>query len=57
MNNTDRDHLVSSTDVIAHLNNLGIRSERKAIYEDIKVLNRFGIKIVKSHNRFYYEKS
>lgn len=55
MENTNKDNIVNTNDVIEYLQSLGIRAERKAIYTDIKVLNQFGIKILKKNNGFYYE--
>ena len=38
----------------SRLEKLGIKAERKAIYRNIDILNKFGIHINKSKNAFYY---
>ncbi len=48
MENTDENHAVSTPQLIAHLNSLGIKAERKSIYNDIDTLNDFGMDIIRS---------
>ena len=53
--NTSEDNPVTSKDIIEHLNELGFRVERKAVYADIDVLKKFGMNIVKTGKGFYYK--
>lgn len=55
MENTNPNKTASAKEVIEYLSSVGIKAERKAIYNDIEVLNKFGIKILKGHNGFYYQ--
>lgn len=48
MEHTDEHHAVSTPQLIAHLNSLGIKAERKSIYNDIDTLNEFGMDIIRS---------
>lgn len=48
MKHTDEHHAVSTPQLIAHLNSLGIKAERKSIYHDIDTLNEFGMDIIRS---------
>ena len=48
MEHTDEHHAVSTPQLIAHLNSLGIKAERKSIYHDIDTLNAFGMDIIRS---------
>lgn len=48
MEHTDENHAVSTPQLIAHLNSLGIKAERKSIYNDIDTLNDFGMDIIRS---------
>lgn len=48
MEHTDEHHAVSTPQLIAHLNSLGIKAERKSIYNDIDTLNDFGMDIIRS---------
>lgn len=52
---TSEDNPATSKDIIAHLNQLGFRTERKAVYADIDVLKKFGMNIVKTGKGFYYK--
>ena len=51
---TDEEHTVTVKDMIAYLDRLGIRAERKAVYDDLELLRLFGMDIVhtktKTHN-------
>lgn len=53
---TDEEHTVTVNDMISYLAELGIPAERKAIYDDLELLELFGMDIVrtrtKTHN--YY---
>ena len=53
---TDETHPASVSDLIGYLDSLGIPAERKAIYDDLELLETFGMDIVhvrgKSHG--YY---
>ena len=44
--NTDDKHCISIQDIIAKLEQAGIKAERKTIYTDIKALNAFGADII-----------
>lgn len=44
---TDEEHPVSVSDLIAHLESCGIKAERKSIYSDLEELGLFGLDIVK----------
>lgn len=48
MENTDENHAVSTPQLIAYLNSIGIKAERKSIYNDIDTLNDFGMDIIRS---------
>lgn len=48
LEHTDEHHAVSTPQLIAHLNSLGIKAERKSIYNDIDTLNDFGMDIIRS---------
>ena len=43
--NTDEAHPASLQTLIEHLNNLGIRGERKSLYSDLSALNLYGLDI------------
>ncbi len=43
--NTDEAHPASLQTLIEHLNNLGIRAERKSLYSDLSALNLYGLDI------------
>lgn len=49
--NTDENHPVSTADIIAYLEEKGIHSERKSIYDDIEKLCDFGYDIIQVHSR------
>jgi len=49
--NTDENHTVTVKDIIAYLENLGISAERKAIYDDLELLEYFGMDIVRTKTR------
>ncbi len=55
MENTNVNRTASANDVIEYLEGFGLSAERKSIYKDIEVLNKFGIKIVKAYHGFYYK--
>ncbi len=51
MERTDEDHTVTVKDIIAHLDGLGIPAERKAIYDDLHLLEDFGMDIVRTKTK------
>lgn len=51
MEETDEDHAISTQELINRLNNLGIHSERKSIYDDISCLQQFGYDIMQLQSR------
>ena len=51
MEQTDEDHTVTVKDIIAHLEGLGIPAERKAIYDDLALLEDFGMDIVRTRTK------
>ncbi len=51
MEETDGDHAVSTQELIARLESLGIASERKSIYDDISCLQQFGYDILQLPSR------
>ena len=48
---TDEDHTATVKDVIAYLEGLGISAERKAIYDDLALLEEFGMDIVRTRTK------
>ena len=53
---SDEEHSLSTYDIIQKLYDAGISAERKAIYEDIKLLNEFGYEIItkrEKQNKYY----
>lgn len=48
MEQTDEHHAVTTPQLIAYLNSIGIKAERKSIYNDIDTLNAFGMDIIRS---------
>ncbi len=56
MTETDENHPLSTNEIIRLLENRGISAERKAIYDDMAVLEDFGLDIgvVKSKSNLYY---
>lgn len=57
LQNSDEDHLVSMSQLIEHLAEHGIPSERKSVYDDIEALRVFGLDIVQGgsgKNAGYY---
>ena len=40
MENTDEDHVMSATDIVAELDAMGIYAERRSIYSDIEEINK-----------------
>ena len=48
MDNTDSNHAVTTPELIRYLNDMGIKAERKSIYNDIATLNDFGFDIIRS---------
>ena len=45
---SDEDHLVSMDDILTHLRNEGISAERKSIYNDLAILQDYGVDIVRT---------
>ena len=43
---TDDEHCITAQEIIAELERLGIKAERRTIYADIKALNDFGADII-----------
>ena len=54
---TSRQSPATAQDIIDHLNERGIASERKSIYRDVRTFNEFGINILKTGRAFYYQPS
>lgn len=56
---TDSDHPMTTRKLIERLEAKGICSERKSIYEDIKVLNKFGYEVLTARGKsnMYYVKN
>lgn len=55
--NSDAKHPLTVSDIINYLAKFGISSERKTIYDDIQLLNDFGMDIIvtkQSHSNAYY---
>lgn len=52
--NSDEQHPVTTSQIITHLANLGIKAERKSVYADIERLCLFGADIVSERMRGYY---
>ena len=48
---TDEEHAISTQELIGRLEGLGIRSERKSIYDDIACLQQFGYDILQVQSR------
>ena len=42
---SDEEHPISQAEISERLNAYGIQADRKSIYDDIKVLNEFGMEI------------
>lgn len=42
---SDEEHPISQAEISERLNAYGIQADRKSIYDDIKVLNEFGLEI------------
>ena len=53
---SDEDHPLSTNELIRLLGERGVKAGRKALYEDIKLLNDFGYEVltVRSRSNFYY---
>lgn len=49
--NTDAGHPASVAALVDYLESKGIRAERKSIYDDIRVLNEYGVKILHQRKR------
>lgn len=43
---TDENHVISMNELIIELDNLGIKAERKSVYDDMEALRLFGIDII-----------
>ena len=46
LENTDENHTASMSDIIAHLESLGISAERKSLYDDFEILRSFGTDVL-----------
>lgn len=53
---TDEEHSITTQDLIAELEKMDIKAERKSIYQDIATLEEMGVDVVKQtkHPRGYY---
>ena len=54
---SDENHTISSNDIVRHLKEYGVNAERKVIYTDIAILNKFGMDIETVPNVGYYVNS
>lgn len=59
MKNTDAEHVLNMQEIIALLDEKGIKSERKSIYDDFETMRQFGISVrfKKSQPSGYYVES
>lgn len=53
LENTDEGHYLTMNEILEALNNVGIKAERKSIYNDIGLLRELGLKII-NHKRLGY---
>ena len=53
MEQTDEAHTATVKDIIRYLEQLGIPAERKAIYDDLELLEYFGMDIVRTKTKTY----
>lgn len=53
---TDEEHPMTTMELVARMEAKGICAERKSIYEDIKILNKFGFEVLtaRSRSNMYY---
>ncbi|MDD3137741.1 MAG: WYL domain-containing protein [Lachnospiraceae bacterium] len=53
---TDENHVITMPEIILELENIGIKAERKSIYDDMEALRLFGLDIInrKGHPAGYY---
>ena len=51
MESTDEEHPLSTAQIIKNLSLMGIDAERKSIYDDIEVLQNFGLDILSRHSK------
>lgn len=51
MEETDESHAISTQELIRRLESMGVRSERKSIYDDISCLQQFGYDILQLQSR------
>lgn len=51
---SDENHTISSNEIVRHLREYGVSAERKSIYSDIAILNKFGLDIETVPNVGYY---
>ena len=54
MEQTDEEHTVTVKDIISYLERLGIPAERKAIYDDLALLEDFGMDIVRTKTKTHH---
>ena len=54
---SDEDHTLSSKDILRHLKDYGITADRKSVYTDIAILDKFGMDIETIPNVGYYVNS
>ena len=52
--NSNEDHWINTETIISHLDSLGIQSERKTIYNDIRELNEMGYSIESGREGYYF---
>ena len=50
---TDETHSVTMTQILAHLEHLGIPAERKSVYDDLRTLEAMGYDIGKHRREGY----
>lgn len=53
LENTDKNHYMTMSEILDALNSMGIKAERKSIYNDIDLLRDMGLEIV-NHKRLGY---
>ncbi len=53
LENTDDDHFVTSSQIIAELDRFGISAERKSVYSDLETLTDMGVDVQKNENGYF----
>ncbi len=54
---SDEHHTLSASDIVRYLKDYGVKAERKVIYTDVAILDKFGIDIMTVPNVGYYVNS